>query len=204
MTEHAAEAAHHTTEAVHHAGKGVGSALGRKLGPMPVGGWLLAVGGGVLVAVYFRRKATTDTTDPAAVDTTDATGADGFDQADPGGTQAGVGGGSYTYSDTATGNGNASAHHGQAYLARQAKSNAGWVDHSVRAMQARGFAPAHVRDALEAFLHGHTLTPAQEVALAATEALCGPPPHPPKHHPKPGGGAVHTPPTKPVHHPHHP
>lgn len=35
--------------------------LGRKLGPMPVGGWILLVGGGIAGAYWIRRRGLSDT-----------------------------------------------------------------------------------------------------------------------------------------------
>ena len=207
-----AEAGHHAGAAVEHAGHGVKGALGKKLGPMPVGGWLLAIAGGVGVAVYFRNRSAANAANLPDLTATDATGTtDGFTPQDPGGTNQGVGnGGSYTYTDTAThtpaGNGNSSTHHGPAYLARHATTNAAWKAHALDAMAARGFARKAVGETLDDYLAGQRLTPGDEVRLAATLASCGPPPHPPKHIGGPGTPkpAPHPPahqPPPPVHQP---
>lgn len=189
MTEHAAEAAHHTGEAVHHGAAGIKGGLGRKLGPMPVGGWLLAVAGGVLVAWYFRRASAA--TDPTATDPTTAT--TGWDTADPGGTNAGVGGGVGNTGGGGGTGGGTSAHHTEAYLARQATTNAEWKSHAVLAMAPFGFDAAHVARALDDYLAGHKLNQGETVTLAATESRCGPPPHPPKHQAPPGTPPPHKP-----------
>lgn len=214
MSEHIAEAGHHAGQAVEHAGTGVKGVLGKKLGPLPVGGWVLAVAGGVGVALYFRNRSAGNAANLPDITATDATGAtDGFTPQDPGGTQQGVGnGGSYTYTDTANhgaGNGNASTHHGDAYLARHATTNAAWESHSIDAMHARGFGRPAVRESLDAYLAAHRLTAGQEVRLSATLAICGPPPHPPKHIAGPGtpkatstpAGHATPPRTPPVHQP---
>jgi hypothetical protein len=219
MSEHAADAAHHAGEAVHHGAAGIKGGLGKKLGPMPVGGWLLAVGGGVLVAYYFRSRSGngggTDTTDTTATDAADLPDATGWDQADPGGTNQGAGNlydpttndpSSNTTGDTGSTSGGASGGGGggsdagpsQAHLARQATTNAAWAKHAVKAMQPFGFAPDHTAATLAAFLAGDKLTQGQTVTLAATESRCGPPPHPPHHQAPPG-----TPPPAPTPTHHH-
>lgn len=197
MTEHAHEAAHHAGAAVEHTGAGIKGALSKKLGPMPVGGWLLAVVGGVVVALYFRNKSSANATDlPDATDTPgDFTANDGFDQADPGGTNPGVGGGQPVVGVDQGGNPATPptvVHHGAAELARKAKTNAGWEDHAVDAMVAIGFGRAHTRDALDVYLHGKQPTAGQELVIAATLSRCGPPPNQPKRVQPPG-----TKPTKP-------
>lgn len=189
MSEHMGEAAGHAGAAVHHTGAGVHGALGKQLGPMPVGGWLLAVAGGVVVAYYFRRNAAASS---AAVDPNAAnlpTDTTGWDTADPGGTAQGVGGSAG--GSGGGGNGNAPAGGpkaaSEASLARAATTNAEWRHHAVLAMAGtRGFDAAHVDNALADYLAGHKLTEGEVVALAATEALCGPPPHTPTRQAPPG------------------
>lgn len=195
MSEHIAEAGHHAGAAVEHTAHGVKGALGHKLGPLPVGGWLLAVAGGVGVAVYFRNRSAANAADLPDITTTDATGPDGFTPNDPGGTVQGVGGaggpisGTYPYSNTATaGNGNAAVHTGPAALARAAKTNAEWANHAADAMARRGFVHGAVAGTLDKYLAGKRLSAGDELRLQATLATCGPPPNPPKHVALPGTG----------------
>lgn len=225
VSEHATEAAHHAGEAAQHAAHGVKGALSKKLGPMPVGGWLLALAGGVGIALYFRNKSAADSAD-LPDDTTfpdDFTvNGDGFDQADPGGTNPGVGG---TGGTDQAGNPNtpgtpAHIHHSEAYKAKHAKTNAEWKHHTVLAMTAMGFGAAAMDNTLDHYLKGQRQGQAGELRLSAALARCGPPPNPPKHVPGPGTGkhepnpghgtrdtggphGHQTPGTKPEHHPSH-
>lgn len=213
MSEHVTEAAHKAGDAVEHAGHGIKATLSKKLGPMPVGGWLLAVLGGVAVALYFRnRSAGSDTTDlptdpPGEFD---PNAPNGFDQADPGGTNPGVGGGVDTGGNPTTPGTSAAVHHSEAYKAKHAKDNPTWEAHAILAMTQVGFHSSQVRNTLQAYLHGNHLGAGAKVTLDATLARCGPPPNPPKKQPGPGvqhppahpGRPIkdtgQTPPTKPV------
>lgn len=212
MSEHAAEAAHHVGEAGHHAAQGVHGFLGKRLGPMPMGGWLLAIAGGVAVAIYFRNRASSSSTS-----STGGTTPDGYSYdpttgqwvnpqtgqvLDPGSPYTGVGNLGSGGGGGNPSNGNpeppaAAAHKTQAQLAKAATTNAGWLRHAEAAMVEFGFKPAIVQHTLERFLAGEHLSHAQRVVLEGTLPRVGPPPKPPtRQHtgepstgPKAGGAA---------------
>lgn len=68
--------------------KGVKGALGKKIGPLPLGVWLLAIGGGLVVAAMVRRRAGNGPVEGVA----EEAGGFGWDEPDPGGTRPGIGG----------------------------------------------------------------------------------------------------------------
>lgn len=57
-------------EATHAAGKAVKGGLGKQLGPLPIGVWVLVIGGSLLLAYYMRSRAgstPTATVDPSTL-----------------------------------------------------------------------------------------------------------------------------------------
>lgn len=80
VVDGAEHAVHKVGEGAAHGAEKTKSVLGRKIGPLPLGAWILAVLGGVAVALYLRGQST----EPDAPDAPDAEL--------PNDTQAGVGG----------------------------------------------------------------------------------------------------------------
>jgi hypothetical protein len=60
-----------TPDAPHEgAGHGLKATLGKKVGPLPMGVWILAVGGGLVLTWYMRRNAAPTTATDTSTDTT--------------------------------------------------------------------------------------------------------------------------------------
>lgn len=134
---------------------GLEESMSHKLGPLPVGVWLLAIGGGVAIAIYYRRNAaaTTATTDPvASTDTQPGAGnlSDGTDPNTPTGPQ-------------------------------RPSTNEEWYSASVDAILGtnRGYNPGAVETALRRYLDGQTLNASDQAIVNTAIRLVGAPPSPP-------------------------
>lgn len=175
--------------------KGIKGALGKKIGPLPLGAWLLAVAGGVVVAVIIRRRSLdggpADATEEGVV-------ANPWDQSDAGGTLGGVGGvagsggGTVTQPDTrwqdpvspATpdaaldepGNGGPTVRSGHVAKAKAATTNVEWRAEAQAALVKRGFSAGAVQKALQDYVQGKKLTAAEARISSAAVTLVGPPP----------------------------
>jgi hypothetical protein len=175
--------------------------MSQKVGPLPMGGWVAAVVGGLGVGWYLRRRNA-------------ATAAQNFDPtggtiaptaADTGGTGgAGVSDPSYV-----------GAGMNQPTSAELAGSpipvdtNAQWRQQAVKSMVGRGFSAIAAENAVGRYLNGMPLTEVEAAQINATVSAIGPTPaavpltvitHPAApavHHPAP------KPKPKPVHHPVH-
>lgn len=149
----------------------VPDALEHKVGPLPLGVWLLAVAGGVGIAWWVRRNSSSSTADPATVpDSTVYTQPNGVGQQ----TDA-------TTDDTGT--------------APTPTTNEEWGQQSITKMIARGYQPTMVDSAIRDYLGGATLTTVERALIAETLVVCGPPPVPPP--PEVPGGTT-PPPTVPI------
>ena len=153
--------------------------LTRKVGPLPVGVWVVALAGGIGVAVVIRRRAADSTAiDPAAApgDTADMT-------ADPatGGAAGGIPWASGV-TDTNPGAGNL----GPGPIADgPITTNAQWRHRVATVLTREGYHGALVENALARWFNGKTLTAPQRNVIDEAIARVGPPPHPPKHKPEP-------------------
>lgn len=157
-------------------GPDIPDALGKKVGPLPLGVWLLAVAGGVGVAWWVRSHGSsggTDTVDPTVPDGTNYTQPNGVGQDD-------------SSSDSSSGTGS---------IAPAPTTNEEWGQQAIRQMIARGYDPTTVDKAIRDYLAGNTLTTVERALIAETLAVFGPPPVPPP--PEVPGGTV-DPPTTPV------
>jgi hypothetical protein len=154
----------------------IGGALSRQLGPLPVGGWLLAAAGGIAAALFIRsRRAAT----AAADETAAATVPDGTVYTTPNGVgQSGAGGGGALVDAQPT-----------------IATNADWQNVVIRKLIARGYDPSTVDSAVRSYLAGDHLSVMQRAIIAEALVLVGPPPlSPPPEAPAPPVDTVVTPP----------
>lgn len=140
--------------------------LGKKLGPLPVGVWILAVGGGLVFAWFMRTRI----------------GASADEEEDPGrstDTQLGIGGG--------VGGGGGSQNGGNA----PPSSNEEWYQQVSKMLLALGIYDALAIDtALKTYLSGaRQLTAAEQTIVSHAIRLLGPPPVPTPV-PPPGDGGT--------------
>jgi hypothetical protein len=146
--------------------------LSHKVGPLPLGVWLVAIAGGVGVAWWVRTHGSS-----SADNTADPTVPDGTNYTQPNG--VGQDSGS---SDSSSGTGS---------VAPTPTTNEEWGQLAIRQMIARGYDPTMVDRAIRDYLAGNTLTTVERALIAETLAVFGPPPVPPP--PEVPGGT--TPPT---------
>jgi hypothetical protein len=149
-----------------HAGHGLKGAMGKKLGPLPMGVWILAIGGGLTLTYYMRRSNPADT-GTAAADTSTAP--------DTGGT----GTGSWPYGfpngvgqtgDSSTGTGS------DPTTSTLPVTNEEWQRRAVQILVGRGYEPTAVDRAVSAYLGGEPLTTVQRAIINEAIILIGPPP----------------------------
>lgn len=147
----------------------VRAALAKQYGPLPAGGWLLAIAGGVTVAVFVRRRAGNNTA--AELDGENLPG-DNTDTAPGVGNLAGTGGSTST----------------------RPTSNDEWRLAVIPLLIAAGFAPLTVDAAVSHYLYGEPLSPSEQAVIAKALQIAGPPPEPV---PPPVPGTSSTPVTTP-------
>lgn len=135
----------------------VSGALSKKIGPLPVGAWLLAAAGGIGVALFVRsRRAGADQAQAEAA----ATVPDGTVYTQPNGIgQGGSSGSGGSSDDTPT-----------------VRTNSEWAQVAVRRMIARGYDPTAVDVAVRAYLSGDHLSSMQRAIIAEILVFVGPPP----------------------------
>ncbi|WP_129286717.1 hypothetical protein [Streptomyces sp. GZWMJZ-114] len=155
-----------------HAPKGGGggfkASLGKKVGPLPVGVWILAVGGGLVVAYFMRRGASGDGQEV----TDDGTGA-----ADTGGT--GVGTWPYGYPNgVGQGGSSGSTDDGQDEDddGTLPVTNEQWQRRAVQVLVGLGYEAVAVDRAIAAYLGGEGLTTIQRAIVNEAILRIGPPP----------------------------
>lgn len=154
-------------------GKGIKGALGKKIGPLPVGVWILAVGGGLVAAWYLRSRS--------------GGGAAAEDPNDP-----------TRNTDTAPGAGGAG---GTGNGTQRPTTNEEWYQLASQMLLGLGTYNALLIDtALKTYLSGsRQLTSAEQAVVAAAIRLIGPPPTPTPVPDPSGGGTTPIPiPTTPV------
>lgn len=135
--------------------------LTKKVGPLPLGVWIIAGGAGVAIAVYMRRQSAAQDQTPTETDTTDWNLGGNTD------TPAGVGG-------------SAGAGGGVAPLPTAPADNDEWFRRASDALVARGMSGTVVNAALGHFLSGESLSDQDRAIVdAAIRAEGNPPTAPP-------------------------
>lgn len=140
-----------------------GSFLTHKVGPLPVGMWMVAAGG---IYWYVRRKSTTGTTGPTALTPSGTVGTTGgigsSDQSGSGG--GGSGGDTGTSGSTTAG---------------QYATNDAWERAAINLLVARGVDPTVANSAITQFLASQNLTADQQAQVNLAIQALGAPPSPP-------------------------
>ncbi|NEC07304.1 hypothetical protein G3I26_18775, partial [Streptomyces sp. SID7909] len=147
-----------------HGGAGLKGALGKKLGPLPVGIWVLAVGGGLIFAYYMRSNSSGDdvTEDTSGTDT-GGTGEGSYPYGVPNGVGQWAGSGSGTTEDDAEDK-------------TLPTTNEQWQRRAVQILIGRGYEAVAVDRAISAYLGGESLTTIQRAIINEAILLIGPPP----------------------------
>lgn len=161
----------------------VTEALGRRIGPLPAGAWIVAVLGGVGVAIVIRRQASSDQLASDAYAAGEQSGYDSVAQDATGGwdgsfTNAGAG--NLYDPDPGTNTG-------------PIKTNAQWRHRVATVLTDEGYRATLIETALAKWFDGKSLNRQQSEIISEALARIGPPPHPPKRGGRHGGGT-----TKPV------
>lgn len=169
-------------------------ALAKPVGPLPLGVWLLAVGGGLAVAVFVRRGAQNDAAeaeaelaedDPSMPSFRAGTG-NGVDSTWPGA------GNLYTQPSNPT----STAPGATDGTEPKPTTNEAWHALAIRRLLAKGYSPLLVDSALRDYLAGEQLSRAEQAVIAEALVIVGAPPVAPPP-PLPGGPAVPEIPTTP-------
>lgn len=143
---------------------GLQDTLTKQVGPLPVGAWILVVGGGLGIAFYTSKRTPAQVTEYAAT-----------------GTEPGVGVGSATP-------GFLPAPVPSAPVAEGYTDNDAWAVAAVRHLIATGSNPTQASIAVRKYLDGLSWTAAEDVLLKSALKAIGPPPIIPV-----GGGAIPVP-----------
>lgn len=205
----------HAPAVVAKGGKSLKALMTRKVGPLPVGLWILGIGGGLAVAAYLRRHPGGSSTDPEALDAaylppTDGTG--GASVSDPysgGGASGGGMGDAYDpygldlpaddAGDLADVADDVSAPDNPIRPGvaknKPAKTNKAWQQAATQAAMRAGFPGILSSRAIARFLAGKHLTARQRAAVNAALAHAGPPPSAPAQQPQDAGHADDKPAT---------
>lgn len=137
----------------------LGELAGRQLGPLPLGAWALAVGGGVAVAIVVRRNALSAPASPAEL----------YDPTADAGTGTG------TAVNNAAGNSGGVTNIGTSYA-----TNDEWEAAAVRWLIGARYDPTAAQAAVSRWLTGVPTTLAERAMVsAALVAIGGPPTSPP-------------------------
>jgi hypothetical protein len=145
-----------------------GGKLGKQIGPLPLGLWVAAIGGGLFIAYRARKRASSAA--PVAVSSMADAGP--LDNTQPGaGNLAGV-----PTSDTDSA--------GQ--LVTGPADNDAWWQLGVRQLSTSGYDAYAVQNALTHYLEGYTLTMTEQAIVGEAIVRVGPPPIAPPS-PQPGG-----------------
>lgn len=150
-----------------HAKGDVKGALGKKLGPLPLGIWILAIGGGLTLTWYMRRSGS----DTSGTDTTDTTGTDTGGTGEgtwPYGLPNGVGQAGYNPGGSDGTDDNTDS--------TLPTTNEQWQRRAVQILVGRGYEPTAVDRAISAYLGGEPLTTIQRAIINEAILLIGPPP----------------------------
>lgn len=165
-------------------GHSIGKTLTHKVGPLPIAGWFVAIGGGLGLAVILRRSFTTPDAEP---------------EPDSQAFESGVAAG--TDPESASGNLFTPAPGSTPPLTPlQPKSNKDWSRVARTELIARGYNPAIAERAIRKFLAGERLSTAERAAVDTALQLVGPPPTSPVPVPVDGGGGGNGSDDPPGHH----
>ncbi|MFG3244846.1 hypothetical protein [Streptomyces sp. NPDC048157] len=152
-----------TPEAHASTGKGLKGALGKKIGPLPVGIWILAVGGGLIFAYYMRSNSSASDTgaDETAPDT-GGTGTGSWPYGVPNGVGQWNNGGDGQEDDDDKGT--------------LPTTNEQWQRRAVQVLVGLGYEAVAVDRAIGAYLGGDSLTTIQRAIINEAILRIGPPP----------------------------
>jgi len=145
------------------------AALGRKVGPLPVGAWLavVALGVGVTAAIIRKRRAAAGLAPeplPADAPTTDV------------GNPFPTGGFTVGGLNPGTGSGVPTSSPGFSQEQPEQRTNSDWETAAVRWSIAKGFTPTAAAGALSKFIGGEKLTAQEKAIVDAAMIANGPPP----------------------------
>jgi hypothetical protein len=145
----------------------VKGALGKRIGPLPVAGWLAAIGGGLAISWYLRRNGSGATSSTAA----DSSGED------TGGTTSGTGGAAYSSAGN-PGNISDPTSSDNADLPEPVsiETNAQWRQQAVKWLIGNGTTAINAERYVGAYLAGTPLSESAVNAINKVEAAIGPPP----------------------------
>lgn len=144
----------------------VGDTLSRQVGPLPVGGWLLAIAGGLGVAYFLNRDAPSPDPDPGTIDP----GSDaGLGFTSRGGVGTDLLGPSLPTQPPASDDGDDDG---------EPTTNTGWGLLAIRTGMDLGYGPLATNAAVSRYLTGQELTREQAKLLDAILREIGPPPNP--------------------------
>lgn len=151
-----------------HGGADLKGALGKKVGPLPVGVWVLAVGGGLIFAYYMRSNS--DNTGDTGTDTgTTGTDTGGTGEGDwPYGVPNGVG----QWNNNTGGQDDGTTAEDNTLPT----TNEQWQRRAVQILIGRGYEALAVDRAISAYLGGESLTTIQRAIINEAILLIGPPP----------------------------
>lgn len=187
VTEHPIEAAEHGSK---KAAKGVKGFLSKKVGPLPVGLWIVGVGGGLVLALWLRRAYGGDggtAMDGAAYDSGDGTG--GAALSEPGYT--GTGSGEFLPDPfdpfEPTTDGDSETPVATRNGARKFKDNQAWKRAAIDALTANGVSYITAVRAVDRYLSGKPLNKRQRALIDTIGAGIGAPPKPVPTPPRPHG-----------------
>lgn len=144
-------------------GKGLKAALGKKLGPLPVGIWVLAVGGGLIFAYYMRSSGGGEETpvEEEAGPDTGGTGTGSWPYGVPNGVGQWPGAGQGDEDDEDK---------------TLPTTNEQWQRRAISILIGRGYEAVAVDRAISAYLGGEPLTTIQRAIINEAILLIGPPP----------------------------
>lgn len=141
------------------------AAMGKKLGPLPVGVWILAVGGGLMLTYYMRGRGGSEAP-PTEEETTAAA--------------AGTGTGSWPYGVPngvgQWGGNNGGGQEDKGEDKTLPTTNEQWQRRAISILVGRGYEPTVVDRAISAYLGGQSLTTIQRAIINEAILLIGPPP----------------------------
>ncbi|MFD7908352.1 LysM peptidoglycan-binding domain-containing protein [Kitasatospora sp. NPDC059747] len=132
--------------------------FGKKVGPLPMGVWILAIGGGLVLA-YMMRSRSKAAADPGTTTSGAAAGVDDWNYGKSNGVGQGVSGGAV---DTPT--------------TTAITTNEQWQRRAVQILTGLGYEPTVVDAAVGAYLQGQQLTTIQRAIVNEAILRIGPPP----------------------------
>lgn len=154
----------------------IGEALSKHYGPLPAGAWLVAIVGGIGVAVVIRRQAASDQIASDAYAAGETAGYDSVAQDSTDGFPDVV------YSQTNQGAGN--LYEPDPGPSGPIKTNAQWRHRVATVLVAAGYRANLVEAALARYFASKSLNRAQQEIISEAFARVGAPPKPPKPGPK--------------------